>query len=292
MRTRFMSLMILLIAAITLPSVSVAQAAQEGQRQATASGQRRGGGRGNAAAPSPTANLPFDPHDLNGFWDRSGGGDRGMSSRPGVDVPPMTPEGQALFNANKPGYGPRAVPPALGNDIVGECNPQGLPRILFYPRPAEFLQVPGKLIQVFDWHRVFREIWMDGRELPKDPDLKRWYGYSVGHWEDNTLVVDSNGFDERTWLDQYGYPHSDQMHLQERYTRVDHDTITLQIVVDDPKVYTKPWVSQTKTFKTVPKETITREGWYGLLEEICAPIDEVDTFNSRIRNPAAGVNAK
>jgi hypothetical protein len=130
---------------------------------------------------------------------------------------------------------------------------------------------------------------MVGRQLPENPDLIRWYGYSVGRWEDNTLVVDSNGFDERTWLDHYGYPHSDQMQLQERYTRVDHDTIRLQIIVTDPKIYTRPWMSETKTFKLVPKEAITRDNWYGLLEEICAPIDEVDSFNKRIRDPAAGV---
>ena len=91
MRIRLICPIVLLVAVMILPGVS---AAQRGRRN---------------AAPSPTANLPFDPHDLNGYWDRSNGGDRGMSSRPGVDVPPMTPEGQALFNASKPGYGPRAV---------------------------------------------------------------------------------------------------------------------------------------------------------------------------------------
>jgi hypothetical protein len=271
MRMRLVGPIALVVAVLISPGVSLAQ-----------------GGRRNAA-PSPTANLPFDPHDLKGYWDRSNGGARGMSSRPGVDVPPMTPEGQKLFNASKPGYGPRAVAPAVGNDIVGECNPQGIPRIIFFPRPVEFIQLPDKLVQIYDWHRVYREIWTDGRQLPKDPDLKRWYGYSVAHWEGNTFVVDSNGFDERTWLDMYGYPHSDEMVLQERYTRTDHDTIKLQIIVTDPKMYTKPWVSETKTFSAVKKETITRDGWFGLLEEICAPIDEVVDFNTRVRNPAAGV---
>jgi hypothetical protein len=285
---RLVSSIVVLVAVMILPLVSVAQ--QRGQREgAPAEGQQGRGGRGRGSAPSPTANLPFDPKDLNGYWDRSGGGDRGVGSRAGADAPPMTPEGQKLFDANRPGYGPRAVPPATGNDIVGECNPQGIPRIIYFPRPVEFIQRPDKLIQVFDWHRVYREIWMDGRQLPKDPDLVRWYGYSVGRWEGNTLVVDSNGFDDRTWLDMYGYPHSDQMLLQERYTRVDHDTITLQIIVNDPKIYTKPWVGELKTFKIVPKETLVRDGWFGLLEEICAPIDEVDSFNTRIRNPAAGV---
>src|SRR6266403_330914 len=108
--------------------------------------------------PKPKSNLPFEPHDLSGVWSRTGG-DRGMSSRPGVNVPAMTPAGQKLFDASKPGYGPRAVPPATGNDIVGECNPQGVPRLLFFPRPVEFIQLPNRLIQFFQWHRVLREIW-------------------------------------------------------------------------------------------------------------------------------------
>jgi len=163
-----------------------------------------------------------------------------------------------------------------------------LPRILFFPRPFEFIQTNGRLLQFFQWHRVLREIWTDGRELPKDPKdldyLPRWYGYSAGKWEGDTFVVNSFDFDERTWLDQYGYPHSNAMRLQERYRRVDHDTLELKITVDDPKTYTKPWVSETKMFKLEPK--------YELLEEICAPVDEVDEFNKRVRNPAGGVSNK
>jgi len=237
----------------------------------------------------PKSNLPFDPHDFSGVWTRTGG-DRGMSSRPGVDVPPMTPAAQKLFDASGPGYGPRAVPPAKGNDIVGECNPQGIPRLLFFPRPVEFIQLPNRLIQYFQWHHVLREIWVDGRKPHTDPDTLRWYGYSTARWEGNVFVVDSTGFDDRSWLDQYGYPHSDQMKLQERYERVDHDTIEMTVTVDDPKMYTKPWVSQKKTWSLLAKpEEYSLDGWNGLPEEVCAPIDEVDNFDRRVRDPAGGV---
>jgi hypothetical protein len=237
----------------------------------------------------PKSNLPFDPHDLSGVWSKTGG-DRGMSRRPGMDVPPMTPEGQKLFDASGPGYGPRAVPPAKGNDIVGECNPQGIPRLLFFPRPVEFIQLPNRLIQFFEWHRVLREIWTDGRQVPTDPDTLRWYGYSVGKWEGNDFVVDSFGFDARTWLDQYGYPHSDQMKLQERYRRIDHDTMEMTVTVVDPKMYTKPWVSEKKTWSLLSKpEEYSLDGWNALPEEVCAPIDEVDNFDRRVRDPAGGV---
>src|SRR5436190_22031378 len=100
--------------------------------------------RGNTT--SSTSNLRFNPHDLNGYWERPTE-NRGMSSAPGVDVPSMTAEGQKLFDANKPGYGPRAVPPALVNDPVGVCNPDGVPRILFFHRPTEFIILPVWFIQ-------------------------------------------------------------------------------------------------------------------------------------------------
>jgi hypothetical protein len=112
----------------------------------------------------------------------------------------------------------------------------------------------------------------------------------VGKWEGNDFVVDSFGFDARTWLDQYGYPHSDQVKLQERYRRVDHDTIELTVTVVDPKMYTKPWVSEKKTWSLLSKpEEYSLDGWNALPEEICAPIDEVDNFDRRVRDPAGGV---
>jgi hypothetical protein len=182
------------------------------------------------------------------------------------------------------------VSPALGNDPLGDCNPDGLPRILMFNRPVEFIQQPKRLIQFFQYHRVLREVWMDGRTLPENPDPPRWYGYSVGRWEGNTLIVDSNGFDDRQWVDNLGYPYSDVMRLEERYRRTDHDHIEMVVTVNDPRYYAKPWVSQTKTWQLIedPSE-YAAPGWNALYEELCAPIDEVDQFNRRIRNPAGGV---
>ena len=95
----------------------------------------------------------------------------------GTPAPPMTAWGKAQFDANKPSYGPRAVPPAIGNDPLGHCDPQGYPRVFFYGL-REFFQVPGRVLQVFEWNRVFREVWTDGSALPEDPD-PRWYGWAV-----------------------------------------------------------------------------------------------------------------
>ena len=102
------------------------------------------------------------------------------------------------------------------------------------------------------------------------------------------------GFDDRTWVDHFGYPHSDQMHLQERYRRVDRDHLELTMTLTDPKTYTRPWESQKKIFTLQPPDskTVSNDGWHGLFEEICAPVDEVDQFNNRIRNRAVNSTEK
>jgi len=239
-------------------------------------GQRGGGQRGAAQeSASATAALPFSPRDLSGIWL---GRNRVLAVS--EDPPPRTPWGDAKFNSYKPSYGRelgsaaaarhtqehigrrRAVPPAQGTDIVNECNPSGIPRILLYPDPVDFLQTKDRIVQFFQGTSQWRTIWMDGRSLPKEPDFRRWNGYSVGHWEGDTLVVDSYGFDGRSWVDHFGYPHSDDMRLQERYRRIDHDTLELNMTITDPKIYTKPWVSDPKRFKLLPKEIISYDGWY------------------------------
>jgi hypothetical protein len=281
--------------------LTTAVAGQQGGRQ---------GGRG-AATPAAADNRPFNARELGGIWSRNAGGyggggtcrdcgDRGYS----LEFPEFTPEGQAAFDRNIPSYGRpkdsedakahpeehigrrRAQPPALGNDLYGQCNPMGVSRALLYPDPVEFHQLPDRILQHFEWHYGMRTIWMDGRTLPTAPDLPRWWGYSVGRWEGDTLVVESVGHEDRTWIDYFGYPHSDQMRLEERYRRISADTLELNMTVTDPAYYKKPWKSQTKRFKLLPKDFIkTPDGWVGLLEDICAPVDELE-FNRTIRDPA------
>jgi hypothetical protein len=274
-----------------------------------------GGGRGGRPAPLPrtlSSDKKFDPHDLAGIWTRNnsplgyGGGstcydcgDRGY----GPDVPAFTPFGQKLFDSYKPSYGRtagtpdaaahpeehigrrRAVSPANGTDPYQYCNPMGVTRALIYPDPIEFIVLPDRIYQHYMWGYDVRPIWIDGRKLPDEPDQARWWGYSVGKWEGDTFVVDSTGHDQRTWLDHFGYPHSEEMHLQERYRRTNYNTLELNWVINDPKVYTKPYAGQTKRFHLIPQENIkTVDGWKGIMEDVCAPADEVDQFDKRIRD--------
>jgi len=231
-------------------------------------GQRGGRGGNRPAAPS----VPHDPHDLSGIWR---GNPQTLSNQP----PPMTPWGQEQFKAHIPSYGPRAVPPAQGNDPTGKCDPLGYPRTLFFGRPFEIIPISGRVLQLFEWGRVMREIWTDGQQLPKEPDPK-WLGTAVGKWEGDIFVIDSVGFDERAWLDHFGNPHSESMHLQERYHRLDRDTLEVTLTIDDPMTYTKPWVSDKITFRLQPNERIR--------EEFCVPSEE-ESFNQGVRNPAGGV---
>jgi hypothetical protein len=124
-------------------------------------------------------------------------------------VPAMTATGQAFFDATKPLYGPRSVPVADSNDPVNTCDPQGFPRILFLRSPLsgmELIQTHNRVLQVFYYQRVVRDIWTDGRALPQLPE-PRWYGYSTGHWSsDDVFVVETVGATE-TWGDEEGHPH-------------------------------------------------------------------------------------
>jgi hypothetical protein len=259
----------------------------------------------------------FDPHDFSGFWDRVGY-ERGVGGKQavggcnicgdpgfGVDVPPMTPEGKKKFEANKPAYGrpaggplqagvdigrQRAVLSALSNDPTMKCQPLGVVRLLLstYFGAMEFVQLPDRIIEHFEWTNEWREIWMDGREIPAEPDLTRWNGYSVGHWDGDTLVVNSFGHDERTWLDFFGYPHSDQMRLEERYRRIASDQIEFVMTVNDPAIYTKPWSSDKKVLRRLSAERETLSGWKALLDDRCEPEEEAD-FNRKVRDPAGGI---
>ena len=244
MAKRFTVFIIGSAAALTLSSVMRGQSQpwnNSGLAQSANQQQTR------PAAPAPR-------RDLTGIWDAGGAG---IGAR-GYMTPPLTPWGEALGKTHKSGDGARMVPVEEINDPLSTMgDPEGFPRnLLFELRPFQIVQTPNQVLMLYMFEKRWRVIWTDGRQLPRDPD-PRWYGYSVGRWEDDyTFVAQSVGMDERTWLDNAGNPHSNEMHVEERYHRVNEATLELTVTIDDPKAYTRPWVPRNKLpLRLMPRDT-------------------------------------
>jgi hypothetical protein len=198
--------------------------------------------------------APAPRRDLSGTWDAGTGGIQPT----GHVAAPFTARGEQMARANKPGNGTRIVSVTDDNDPLSTMgDPTGFPRIVLYElRPFQIVQTPNQVLMLYMFEKRWRVIWTDGRALPTDPD-PRWYGYSVGRWvDDYTLVVQTVGTDDRTWLDNAGNPHSNSLRTEERYHRVNQGTMELTVTLDDPLVYTKPWMPLDKlTIRQMPNGT-------------------------------------
>jgi len=230
--------------------------------------------------PKDKSAAPAPVKDITGVW--SG------NAAPRVNPPPpMTPAGQAAFKLNKPFFGPAPVPVAESNDPMVHCDPIGFPRdVLFENRGVKFVQLPKETLQLMQYQRTWREIWTDGRQLPKgvggdalDAFDPRYYGYSIGHWDgDYTFVVNTNGIDPNTWLDENGHVKSADATVEERYTRQDHDILEYTVTVTDPKFYTQPYNAITFDLKWNPNGEFE--------EQLCIPT-VTENYLSIIAGPAA-----
>ena len=216
--------------------------------------------------------------DLSGVW--------AGPPLPTLEEPaPFTPAGQARYDGNKATWGPNAVGLAESNDPLITCDPLGFPRSMLYEtRGFEFVHTPSKTVQLLQYQRAWREIWTDGRPLPGSggagdplPD-PRWYGYSVGRWEDDTFVVETTGTDERGWVDYFGRPHGAAAHFEERYRRVDGDRLEVTVTVTDPETYTRPYVAMKQMFVRADKQELE--------EQLCVPSEAIEYFET-IAAPAA-----
>ena len=240
----------------------------------------RGGGRGRGAnrpPAGPTPRLPDDPYlganagkpdlggnsqsinaTMKGIWQvpyivdmqKQGKNPDGTALKP-EDIP-FTPKGKAFYDA--------ATASQSKDDPEGFCLPPGVPRMMYTPYPTEIFQLPNRIVFVYEGGaHVWRNIWMDGRPQPKDPN-PTYLGYSVGKWEGDTLVVDTIGMNDRTWLDAAGHGHGEQLHVTEKFTRTDSNTLRVEATIEDPEFYTKPWT------------VVTQATWYPnqeILEYIC-----------------------
>jgi hypothetical protein len=189
----------------------------------------KGGGKGDGSigrgAPPPEGPMPRAADgkpDLSGVWDP------GLSFTNMGQVP-LTPWADAIYKERRGNLSK--------DDPEGHCLPAGVPRIS--PFAQKFVQTP-KLVVILDEGNVhsYRQLFLDGRQHPKDVG-PLWMGDSIAHWEGDTLVVDTIGFNDLTWLNGQGLPHSDQLHVIERYTRPDLGHLNIEITMEDPKAFTK-----------------------------------------------------
>jgi hypothetical protein len=198
-------------------------------------------GKPNLTAPAPR--TPDGKPDLSGIWRADGGGYLGNLAGNGVDVP-MQPWAVAVYKERLE---------TLGRDKPQvRCLPHGVPDAMLVPGiPFKIIQTPGELVVLYEEFNQYRQVFTDGRALPVDPN-PAWFGYSVGKWDGDTFVVDTAGFNDQTWLDNGGHPHTDALHVTERFRRVNFGTMELDVTIDDPQAYTKPWTSVTVRFKLLP----------------------------------------
>jgi hypothetical protein len=194
--------------------------------------------------------------DFSGFWMPSDNVRHLLSLASDMkpeDVP-LTPWAAALYKERID---------TNGKDHPGvSCLPSGIPEKLSIPDGLKVVQTPDLVVFLYESRTIYRQVFLDGRPLPKDPQ-PTWMGYSVGRWEGDTLVVDTIGQNGKTWLDMRGLPGTEQLHVIEKYSRPSIGRVDIEVTIDDPKAYTKPWTVKL-AWRLVPDtdliESICEEG--------------------------------
>jgi hypothetical protein len=241
---------------------------------------------------------PAPKHDISGIWEPARAPGDGIQANGPHEMPydgkpehdpPYTPFGLQTLKTHKALFGYAAVLEALSNDPRDKCDPLGFPRADFYQiRHTQIMQDALRVVVLYEFEKRWRNIWTDGRELPKEIPEPRYYGYSVGKWvDDTTLEVETIGTmgNEKVWLDETGRPASDAMHVIEQFHRVDHDRLEMTVTVDDPKMYTKPWVAVNK----FPMKLQAPD--FDVVEMMCIP-SEIAAYDKEYGDPASGVEKK
>jgi hypothetical protein len=209
--------------------------------QAPAGGN--GKGKGKAAPPAaPAPKLADGTPDLSGVWTGFGGnaGDitKGLKAGEEVVMLPWASEKMKTLKSQ--------------DDPQANCMPSGVPR--GNPYPWRIVREGERMYILYEGNiHSFRQIIMNGKH-PEDPD-PLWWGHSIGKWEGNTLVIDTVGYNDKFWLDYLGHPHTEKMHTIERYTRTDMNTLAIEVTIDDPGAYTKPFTTQGRA-RLMPGEDL------------------------------------
>jgi hypothetical protein len=236
----------------------------------TAGVPRTADGKPDLRAPAPRA--ANGKVDLSGMWFAA----ELLPECSAEDCIPQAglPADQANIGRSLPGglpYQPWAaalVKERIANgakdDPHAHCLPPNFPRAFSFPQYFKIVQTPGFIVILHEFNASYRQIFTDGRPLPRDPN-PAWNGYSTGHWEDDTLVVESIGFRDDLWLDLSGSPLTEAARVTERFRRNEFGTLEIELTVDDQKAYTRPWTVTLAQVAVIDTE---------LIEEICLENEE------------------
>ena len=207
-------------------------------------------GKPNLAAPTPRTSD--GKPDLSGIWRGPGGGSYDRNVARDLKPSDIQPWAEAVYQQRIRDMG-KGAPRA-------NCLPDPFPYYHMVDL-ARFVQTPGMIVILYqgNTNSMHRTVFTDGRKLPEDPN-PTWMGYSVGRWEGDTLVVDTAGFNDKSWLDIEGHPHTEALHITERFRRRDFGHMDLELTIDDPKAFTRPFV--LKIPKTLMPDT-------DILESVC-----------------------
>ncbi len=182
--------------------------------------------------------------ELAGFWDRERNTGESVDSdfrRFGTEQPPLQPWAMEIFRANRGNVGMRR--PALNAidqlDPVNNCFPAGVPRIMLL-RVFEIIPLADQVLMLFEYDHAMRRIYTDGREHPEGYP-PGWMGHSIGRWDGDTLVADTVGLTDRTWIDRVGTPHSEALRVVERFRRAAQDRLEVEFRFEDPEAFTRAW---------------------------------------------------
>jgi hypothetical protein len=229
--------------------------------------QAPGGAAELGAKPTsgPAPRTPDGKPDLSGLWQRPYVPDvtKTTKNQEGTADLPFTEAGLKAWKSYDPANG----------DYTGACLPFGLMRSMNSPDPIQIMQSPKYVALLYEQNTWFHIIPID----KKHPDgaTPTWFGDSVGHWDGDTLVVDTINFNGRTRLDTIGHPHSDALHVMERFTRTDGTHIAYEVTIDDPKIFTKPWTN---------KRTFTLRPDWEIMEYSCEENNK-DLYDGHIKPP-------
>ena len=218
------------IAAVVAVLTATATLSAQWLKYPTAGVPRTVDGKADLLAPAPR--TPDGKPDLSGLWQIQGPyiGDITRDLKPGdVSFQPWAAELYAHRRET-----------LSKDDPTSRCMVGGVPRSTAVPYPFKILNTTGMVVILYEAVHSYRQIFTDGRELPRDPN-PQWFGYSVGRWQDDSFIVESAGFNDTVWLDNNGHPASENLRVTERFRRKDFGHMSVEVTIDDPKTYTKPW---------------------------------------------------